>query len=194
MNYLDVPVVNKFQSKTPKGFYDVVKGHSGVDKMMAIGFKISMPFELTCVSIKTQTEMGLTVYLKDKNDCIHVFAHNSAINVKEGQIVPKDTVFALSGNSGGRTTGAHSHWEVIGKDPYPGAGMMTRTLGEFKGYNLPPEEYVKDRLMAKDALHWSDEHFAWAISKGLITKKYPHDQMVDWGSFVTVLHKLFNLK
>lgn len=187
-------MTNKFQSKVPKGYYDAVKGHTGEDRSMSPGFKISMPFELKCVSIKQQTEMGLTVYLKDKNDCTHVFAHNTSISAKEGESVPANVIFALSGNTGSKTTNPHSHWEVIGKDPYPGAGVMSRALGEFKGFNLPPTEYVKDRLLAKDATHWSDPAMQWALDNKLISQKYPHDQPVDWGYLVTVLQKFHNLK
>ena len=194
MEYLDVAITNRFQSHVPKGYYDPVKGHSGEDRLLAIGTEISMPIKLKCVSIKQQPEMGLTCYLEDINGNIHVFAHNTSINVKEGQTAEKGVVFAISGNTGSKTTAPHSHWEVITKNPSLGYRNMDRTLGEFKGFNIPPTEYVKGVVAKETKPHWSDEHFAWAISKGIVTQKYPHAENVTWGELVSVLHKLFNSK
>lgn len=195
MNLLDVKITNPFQSKVPKGFYDAIRGHTGEDKLLAVGTEITMPIDLKCVSIKTQQEMGLTAYFEDKNGNIHVFAHNSSISATIGEMKEAGRVLCVSGNSGARTTAPHSHWEVISKTPYKGFEMMTRTLGEFKGFNLPPTQYVKDMLAVKQSPvpHWSDEAFEWALQSGILSQKRSPDESLEWGEFITVLHKFSKL-
>lgn len=194
MNYLETPITNKFQSKTPKGYYDAIKGHTGEDRLLKVGTPISLPLELKCVDIRTGKEMGLCGYFEDKNGSIHVLAHNTSISAKLGQICKPDEVLCISGNTGDKSTAPHSHYEVIAKMPWQKLTMMTRTLGLFKGYNVPPTEYVKGLLLfAEPTTHWSDEAMQWAVDVNIITKKYPHNEMVDWGSFVTVLKKFSNL-
>jgi murein DD-endopeptidase MepM/ murein hydrolase activator NlpD len=185
MNYFGFPLSNPFRSQTPKNFYDAVKGHSGADFIMPVGTPLSLPIKLKVEEILLQKEMGLTIYLSDKKGSIHVFAHNSKIPVKLGDELLPNTVFALSGNSGAKSTNPHSHWEAICKKPTPGLEFMTRDLGGFEGFNVDPIEYMNQFTET----HWSDESMAWAIQHKIISFKRDPETPVKWGEFVTALHK-----
>jgi hypothetical protein len=141
--YEEYPLWNKFRSHTPRGFYDPFKGHTGTDTGTPIGTELSIPTETTVAKTSVQNEMGKTIYLTDKDGNILVFSHLSEFLMGQGDRVPSNTVFALSGNSGSATTGAHVHFEVISQTPQEGAEMMTRSLNGFSGYNIDPVIYLE---------------------------------------------------
>lgn len=141
MKYFGYDVVNKYRSHTPKGFYDKIKGHSGLDVACPIGTPLSVPWETTCVEARKQQEMGNTIYLEDKLGNIAVFAHLKEFKVRKGDVVRPGAVFGISGNTGSKTTAPHVHYETIARRPEKGAEEMTRTLSPFTGFNVDPENY-----------------------------------------------------
>lgn len=145
MNFLDYPISNKYRSKTPKGFYDSVKGHTGIDVVCPVKTEISLPFPVQVLNFKRQNEMGDTLYLKDFYGNILVFSHLSKVltPINKGRLIVKDEVFALSGNTGGKTTAPHVHFEVIAKNPEKGLEFMTRKLADYTGYNIDPTIYLQ---------------------------------------------------
>lgn len=155
MTFLGFPLTNGFRSMTPKGFYDPIKGHTGLDFLMPVGTNISLPFDVTVVDFLVQKEMGNTLYLKDGENII-VLAHLSEVYVKVGTTVNKHFVFARSGNTGTATTAPHLHVEVIAPKPQEGFEMMTRTLGKYSGYNIDPTNYLEPRELTD--LEWCKKY------------------------------------
>lgn len=172
-------------SKTPKGFYDPVKGHTGIDLNMPEGTAISLPFETKVAQFLRQNEMGNTLYLKDTKGNVLVFAHLKDVLVRTNDTVKAGSVFAHSGNTGSKSTGAHLHLEVISQTPDEGAEYMTRSLGGFSGYNIDPGVYLDDQEIAEPwhKLDWMKEH-------ELITVAKDPDSPVTWGELSVVLYRL----
>lgn len=137
--YFGDTITNPFQDKGD--FYDPVKGHTGIDLGTPVGTPISLPVPLRVVDILVQNEMGNVLYTKDAWGNILVFAHLSEILVDEGDIIKADQVFAKTGNSGKATTGPHLHFEIIAEEPQAGYEIMTRSLGNYRGYNIDPLSY-----------------------------------------------------
>lgn len=54
---------------------------------------------------------GFTVLVEHSNGMISLYGHNSRLEASQGQSVDRDTVIALSGNTG-RSTGPHLHFEA----------------------------------------------------------------------------------
>lgn len=154
MNYFGFPLTNKFRSKTPRGFYDAVKGHTGIDVAMPIGTPLSLPIKGVVVKYRKQTEMGWCLYIQEPNGNIHVLAHLSEAKVREGDQVSENQVLALSGNTGGKTTAPHVHYEIIAPRPAEGLEMMTRELSPYKGWNISPEEFLQNIKPELTDLEW----------------------------------------
>lgn len=186
MNYFGYPIINPFRSKVPRGFYHPVRGHTGIDIATPSGTPLSLPIPLTVAKVANQTEMGLTMYLRDSEGKVIVFSHLSEVKFQEGQQISAGQVFALTGNSGSRTTGPHLHLEVIAPQPDPGHEVMSRQLFEFGDFNIDPVKYL-DSLIRP---HWSDEAMDWAMKRGLISYKRHHAEPVTWGELVVVLQRL----
>jgi murein DD-endopeptidase MepM/ murein hydrolase activator NlpD len=54
---------------------------------------------------------GYTVLVEHANGMISLYGHNSRLEAAQGQAVDRNTVLAMSGNTG-RSTGPHLHFEV----------------------------------------------------------------------------------
>lgn len=185
MLYFGHSVVNAFRSQIPRGFYDPIKGHTGVDLDLPLGSPVSLPIEMTVVGVMDQPEMGLTLYMRDSQGLILVFAHLSHILVHVGDSVAPETVLALSGNSGRATTGAHLHFEVIAPTPEVGLEMMQRQLGAFSGFNIDPVKYL-DSIYS----HWADSALSWAATHDLIRKPKSPNAPVTWGELAVFSRRL----
>ena len=184
MDYLGFRVINAFMSKTPKGFYDPVKGHTGIDLNMPEGTAISLPFEVKVAQFLKQSEMGNTLYLKDNAGNVLVFAHLKDVLVRTNDTIKAGSTFAHSGNTGSTTTGPHLHFEIIAKEPEAGAEHMTRELGGFSGYNIDPGAYLDSVTVPTwHKLDWMKEH-------GFITIDKDPSTPVTWGEFSVVLYRL----
>jgi len=139
-------VINDYRSHVPKGFYNAIKGHTGVDLEYSYENLFS-PVTGEVVGLTTQTEMGRCIYLRDVKGTVHVFAHMSAISVSLHAKVKRDDMLGITGNTGSRTTKPHLHYEVIctstsvqKSSPYD--FIMTRKELPFKGFNRNPLKYL----------------------------------------------------
>lgn len=142
MRFWNYEIVNGYRSHTPKGFYDKVRGHLGIDAGCPVNTELSVPWETTCVCTRKQNEMGNCIYLQDFDGNIAVFAHLKEFKVQKGEIVRPNAVFGLSGNTGGKTTAPHCHFEVIAKTPEKGGqDMYRKELSPYLGYNIDPVKY-----------------------------------------------------
>lgn len=143
---LEAQVINPYRSKTPRGFYNPLKGHSGVD--LNYNFEeLPSPVSGKISKVLVQNEMGNVIYLDDaEHGNIHVFAHMSKINVKPGDHVMRNQILGITGNSGAKTTGCHLHYELLTfKKPERILDrVMTRSLAGFVGWNIDPLQYVRD--------------------------------------------------
>ena len=136
---LSAKIINPFNSRTPKGFYKPPVYHTGID--LDYNFEdIASPCDLTIILNNEQGQMGNTIYSKDDNGYIHVFAHQKEFIHKVGDKVLKDTVLGHSGNSGSRTTGAHLHYEILAPS---GVNLVMKRNGlPYQGDNVDPIEYL----------------------------------------------------
>lgn len=189
MNYFGFPLTNKFRSKTPKGFYDAVKGHTGLDVAMPIGTPLSLPIKGVVLKYRKQTEMGNCLYVQEQNGNIHVLAHLSEAKVREGDQVAENQVLALSGNTGGKSTAPHVHYEIIAPRPEEGLEMMTRELSPYKGWNIDPAKF----LDSINTPHWSDESMNWLVNNKIISHARKPDETPSWGELAVILKNLASL-
>ena len=147
MKYILTAVLwNPYQSKRPRGFYNIIKGHTGVD-LNFVFEALPSPVTGEIVKVLKQSEMGNTIYLKDQEQGhIHVFSHMSKINYKAGDKVKRNDILGTTGNTGGKTTAPHLHYEVISlsKPAKILDRIMTRSLGGYNGWNIDPIRYIRE--------------------------------------------------
>lgn len=186
MKYFGRSIVNGFRSRTPAGFYDSKKGHTGVDFDAPVGTEVSLPVETRVRAIHVQSQMGLTLFLEDSRGNILIFAHLFAVLVKADELVSAGQVFAKSGNSGSASTGPHLHFEIISTAPASGLEFMTRTLQEFSGYNIDPIAY----LDALNTPHWSQDALEWAHEHQIIQGEHDPDSPMTWGEAAVTMKRL----
>ena len=83
--------------------------HNGIDIAYPVGTEIFTPVDSLIASVYDHDKGGKTVILKDINTGDRYgFAHLSKPLVKIGQLIPRGSVIALSGNTGA-STGPHLH-------------------------------------------------------------------------------------
>jgi len=143
---LEAVIWNHYRSKKPRGFYNIIKGHTGVD-LNYIFEPLPSPVTGQIVKILEQKEMGKVIYLCDiASGSIHVFAHMKQVDVTEGQKVKRNQVLGITGNSGAKTTSAHLHYEIIVfKKPEKLLDrIMARSLATYKGWNTDPIMYLRE--------------------------------------------------
>jgi murein DD-endopeptidase MepM/ murein hydrolase activator NlpD len=138
-------VMNPYQSKTPAGFYDKVKGHGGEDYQFKVGETLAAPISGTITHQQMQPEMGLTVYLKHSTTGdVWVFCHAKSFLCKVGQLVGRGEPLMLTGATGSKCTAPHVHVEVITQKPLnPEDKIMTRSLMGYTGYNTCPSKRLQ---------------------------------------------------
>ena len=175
-------VINPFRSHTPRGFYHKVKGHTGLDFDTPTGTPLALPQDMTVAEYLVQPQMGKTLFLRDKHGNILVFSHLDDVFVSKEDRVPRNKVFAPTGNTGSATTGTHLHFEDLAQKPEPGLEYMTRKVGPFTGYNIDPMKYL-DSLS-----HWADEALDWHVQHQLTKERKDPDSPVTWGE-LAVLNK-----
>ncbi len=157
---LEAQVLNQFRSHRPLGFYNLIKGHTGVD--LNYHFEdLPSPVSGKIIHVAAmggdqlaQVEMGNVIYLDDQEmGNIHVFAHMSKINVRIGDHVILGQILGTTGNTGSKTTAPHLHYEVITfhkpDKNKPTAydslfnPIMSRSLDTFVGWNIDPVQYIR---------------------------------------------------
>lgn len=102
--------------------------HNGIDIAISEGTPV-MPVAPGVVVYSGQRPgYGYTVLVEHANGMISLYGHNSRLEATQGQSVDRDTVIALSGNTG-RSTGPHLHFEAwqagtnVTPAFMPGSGM-----------------------------------------------------------------------
>lgn len=85
--------------------------HNGIDIAIHEGTQITPVGPGVVVYSGLRSGYGNTVLIEHVGGMISLYAHNSRLLVSVGQQVDKDTVIALSGNTG-RSTGPHLHFEA----------------------------------------------------------------------------------
>lgn len=97
--------VRRIYNKTKRG------QHLGTDFRAPVGVKIPATNRGKVVLARDLFYTGNTVIIDHGLDIFTVYGHLSEILVKEGDIVEKKDLIALSGNTG-RSSGPHLHWGV----------------------------------------------------------------------------------
>jgi murein DD-endopeptidase MepM/ murein hydrolase activator NlpD len=88
-----------------------LRHHNGIDIAIPEGTPV-MPVAAGVVVYSGQRPgYGFTVLVEHDNGMISLYGHNSHLEAIVGQAVDRDTVIALSGNTG-RSTGPHLHFEA----------------------------------------------------------------------------------
>lgn len=101
-------ITNAFGAETK--FY---KSHGGIDFRAQSPLPVGMPMDLTVVSKGSSPEGGIDITLKDSDGYTYTFRHLQETSPYQvGQVVPAGQQFAVSGNTGKYTTGAHLHMEM----------------------------------------------------------------------------------
>jgi murein DD-endopeptidase MepM/ murein hydrolase activator NlpD len=104
--------------------YGVKQGqrHDGIDISAPEGTPVKAAAAGEVIYTGTQSGYGVIVILRHADSLITLYAHNSAVLVKDGDRVVAGTPIARVGQSG-RTTGPHLHFEVREgtkpRDPIP---------------------------------------------------------------------------
>jgi murein DD-endopeptidase MepM/ murein hydrolase activator NlpD len=87
------------------------KRHDGIDISAPEGTTVLAAAEGEVVFTGRQQGYGVLVIVRHEGALVTLYAHNSAVLVKEGERVSAGTPIARVGQSG-RTTGPHLHFEV----------------------------------------------------------------------------------
>ena len=85
--------------------------HNGIDIAIPEGTPVTPVAPGVVIFSGQRPGYGFTVLVEHPNGMISLYGHNSRLEVIQGQAVDRDTVVALSGNTG-RSTGPHLHIEV----------------------------------------------------------------------------------
>jgi murein DD-endopeptidase MepM/ murein hydrolase activator NlpD len=85
--------------------------HNGIDIAIPEGTPVTPVAAGIVVFSGQRPGYGNTVLVEHPNGMISLYGHNSRLEAAPGQAVDRDTVVALSGNTG-RSTGPHLHIEV----------------------------------------------------------------------------------
>ncbi len=193
MTYFGHKIINSFRSKTPAGFYDPIKGHTGIDIDTPENIAISLPIETQVAIVNEQVEMGKTLYLRDSEGNYIVFAHLNSIDVQVSQILKPGEVFAKTGNTGRATTQPHLHVEVISQKPEQNLAFMTRTLAWITGYNIDPEKYLNkifQNTPPSETIRPPLTPMDWAVEHKIISHRREPNSTVTWAEHVESMQKL----
>lgn len=106
--------------------------HLGIDYRAAIGDKVPAANSGKVVFAGDLFYTGWTVIIDHGMDVFTVYGHCSKTLVKEGDMVERGQLIALSGNTG-RTSGPHLHWGVKIQGQYvDGFVLIDETKKAFK--------------------------------------------------------------
>ena len=87
--------------------------HNGIDIAATVGTPIHSPINGEVVATYYHNKGGTTLIIKDLKGKIRLgFCHLQRHTVTPGMTIKKGDLIALSGNSGGATTGAHLHFSL----------------------------------------------------------------------------------
>lgn len=88
-----------------------LRHHNGIDIAIPEGTPVTPVAPGVIIYSGLRPGYGYTVLVEHANGMISLYGHNSRLEVMQGQAVERDTVLALSGNTG-RSTGPHLHFEA----------------------------------------------------------------------------------
>lgn len=88
-----------------------MRHHNGIDIAIREGTPITPVGPGVVVYSGLRSGYGYALLIEHGNGMVTLYGHNSRLLVSSGQRVDKDTVIALSGNTG-RSTGPHLHFEA----------------------------------------------------------------------------------
>jgi murein DD-endopeptidase MepM/ murein hydrolase activator NlpD len=106
--------------------------HNGIDIAIPEGTPVTPVAPGVVVYSGLRPGYGYTVLVEHNNGMISLYGHNSRLEAIQGQTVDRNTVIALSGNTG-RSTGPHLHFEAwqagtnVTPAFMPGSGMQLPT-------------------------------------------------------------------
>lgn len=85
--------------------------HKGVDLAVPVGTAVYAADNGVVTTAKLSDSFGNYIVIDHQNGMQTLYAHNSSLIVKEGDVVSKGQQIALSGNTG-NSTGPHLHFEI----------------------------------------------------------------------------------
>jgi murein DD-endopeptidase MepM/ murein hydrolase activator NlpD len=88
-----------------------LRHHNGIDIAIREGTPITPVAPGIVIYSGLRSGYGYTLLIEHANGMVTLYGHNSRLLASAGQMVDKDTVVALSGNTG-RSTGPHLHFEA----------------------------------------------------------------------------------
>lgn len=89
--------------------------HKGVDLAAPVGTAVYAADNGIVTTAKLSDSFGNYIVIDHQNGMQTLYAHNSSLIVKQGDVVSKGQQIALSGNTG-NSTGPHLHFEVHSND------------------------------------------------------------------------------
>lgn len=105
--------ISSFFGKRVDPFNKKIKKHNGIDIAGAFGDPVYATAAGRVVKAKFHPDFGLMVEIDHENGFRTLYAHLSAIEVKNGHMVERGKEIAKVGDSGGRCKGPHLHYEVL---------------------------------------------------------------------------------
>ncbi len=126
--------------------------HKGMDAMLPENSPLQSSVPLTITKVFNDDGGGLTVYGVDAQGTTHKFLHLNQALVSEGDVIQPGELFALSGNTGELTTGAHLHYELTDKN---GTNIDPREYslpGQTSFVSRREQEARKQNVAAEDSL------------------------------------------
>ena len=88
-----------------------LRHHNGIDIAIPEGTPVTPVAAGVVIYSGQRPGYGYTVLVEHANGMISLYGHNSRLEAIQGQAVDRNTVIALSGNTG-RSTGPHLHFEA----------------------------------------------------------------------------------
>jgi murein DD-endopeptidase MepM/ murein hydrolase activator NlpD len=85
--------------------------HNGIDIAIPEGTPVTPVAPGVVIYSGQRPGYGFTVLVEHANGMVSLYGHNSRLEAIQGQSVERDTIIALSGNTG-RSTGPHLHFEA----------------------------------------------------------------------------------
>lgn len=120
--------------------------HLAIDYGAPIGTPVRAVQRGRVLKFGTDSTGGVFLYLRVKSNATHqivAFYYHlkpGSIRVKIGQVVEKGTIIALSGNSGGVSTGGHLHFTLIRGGRYETCSHMFQY-----GMRYDPQPFIDGR-------------------------------------------------